>query len=223
MRVMILAAGRGKRLRPLTDTKPKSLLTVAGVPLIVRHVQRLVAAGFSEVVINLSHLGEQIESFLGSGREFGASIRYSWEPAGALETAGGIVKALPMLGEPEFAVVNADIWTDYPFTGLRREPVGLAHLVLVDNPAHHAAGDFGLAGERVIAVAPNPLTFSGMGVYRAELFAGLCAEPTPLAPLLRGAIHDGAVTGEHYRGVWSDVGTPERLRELNSGLSCARG
>ncbi len=219
MRVMILAAGRGNRLRPLTDSKPKPLLTVDGMPLIARHIQRLSAAGFRDLVINLSHLGEQIESLLGSGREFGVSIRYSWEPEGALETAGGIIKALPLLGQSEFAVVNADIWTDYPFARLRRKRAkraGLAHLVLVDNPAHHATGDFALLGETVTTEAKVRLTFSGIGVYCPAMFAHLRPQRLPLAPLLREAMRNGAVTGEHYTGVWSDVGTPARLAELNT-------
>ncbi len=200
---MILAAGRGKRLRPLTDSTPKPLLEVRGKPLIVHILEALVRAGIRDIAINLAWRGEQIAEALGDGRRFGARIRYSWEEE-ALETGGGILKALPLLGEV-FAVVNGDIWTDFPFGNLKA-PRGLAHLVLVDNPPHHPGGDFPYQGKR--------LTFSGIGVYRQALFASCRPGPFPLAPLLRKAAERGLVSFEHYRGTWVDVGTPERLAQL---------
>jgi MurNAc alpha-1-phosphate uridylyltransferase len=218
MKAMILAAGRGERMRPLTDRAPKPLLEAAGKPLIQYHIEALREAGFTELVVNHAHLGAQIVARLGDGRAFGVRIDYSPEPGGALETGGGIRQALPLLGEGAFVVVNADIWTDYPYRRLRREPEGLAHLVLVDNPEHHRDGDFQLNGDQVSAEGDTRLTFSGIGLYRPELFAALSQGRFPLAPLLRSAMQAGQVSGEHYRGRWMDIGTAERLAELDRQL-----
>ena len=219
MRALILAAGRGVRMRPLTDHTPKPLLSVGGHPLIEYHIRALAAAGFRELVINHAHLGGQIEQALGDGHRLGVEIAYSPEPPGALETGGGIFKALPLLGTGPFLVVNGDIWTDFDFTSLPREPRGLAHLVLVDNPPQHPEGDFCLRDGVVSQSDGRRLTFSGIGVYRAELFADCRPGAFPLAPLLRQAMDRGAVSGERYGGLWSDVGTPERLAELDRCLS----
>lgn len=218
MKAMILAAGRGERMRPLTDKTPKPLLQAGGKTLIQHHIEALRDAGMTELVINHAHLGEQLVEHLGDGSRFGVRISYSAEPEGALNTGGGIKQALPMLGDAPFLVVNSDIWTDFPYTQLVSEPRGLAHLVLVDNPPQHAAGDFQLDGERVLADGVRKLTFSGIGVYRQQLFAGVSADIFPLAPLLRSAMDAGQVTGEHYRGQWMDIGTPQRLAELEQRL-----
>lgn len=221
MKAMILAAGRGERMRPLTDRTPKPLLSVGGQPLIVWHVKRLAAAGFQQVVINHAWLGEQIEAVLGDGRHFGVHIRYSAEGQ-ALETAGGIRHALPLLedgGRPAFfVVINGDIWTDYPLSALRKRRPRSAHLVLVNNPAHHREGDFGLEGSRVTATAPR-LTYAGLGVYSSALFHSLPPGPAPLRPLLMQAQAEGHLQGEHYLGQWVDVGTPERLTALDRQLT----
>lgn len=227
---MILAAGRGERMRPLTDHTPKPLLVAGGKPLIVWHIERLHAAGFAHIVINHAHLGEQIESALGNGAAFGVSIEYSREVS-ALETAGGIATALPLIGEEVFPVVNGDIYCEYDFTQLAAPLARLAqghdraHLVLVDNPSHHPEGDFVLAGGRVVNADrpltqhPARLTFSGIGVYHRALFDQIPAgEKAPLAPLLRLAIDAGRVSGEHYTGRWVDVGTPARLAALDHEL-----
>jgi MurNAc alpha-1-phosphate uridylyltransferase len=213
---MILAAGRGERMRPLTDHTPKPLLPVGGRSLIEHLIAALADAGFRNIVINHAHLGQQIVAALGDGRRLGVRIAYSAEPEGALETGGGIFQALPLLGDGPFLVVNGDIWTDYPFARVPRRPRGLAHLVLVDNPAHHPHGDFGLSGTIVVADSTRKLTFSGIGVYSPELFAGCKPGRFPLAPLLRDAMARGAVGGEHYAGIWSDVGTPERLQAIDA-------
>jgi len=215
---MILAAGRGKRMRPLTDDVPKPLLMAGGKPLIIHHIEALGKAGFRDLVINLSHLGGQIRAALGDGERFGVRIAYSQEPEGALETGGGILQALPLLGTSPFVVVNGDIWTDYPFTRLPAQRVGMAHLVLVDNPPHHPDGDFILAGGQVTDTGTLRLTFSGISVLRPELFAGCAPGCFPLAPALRQAIGRGQVSGEHYHGGWRDIGTPERLRRLDAEL-----
>jgi len=212
MKAMILAAGRGERLRPLTDTTPKPLLQVDGKALIEYHLEALVRAGFDEVVINLSWLGEQIRDRLGDGTAYGLSIEYSEEPT-ALETAGGIVQALPLLGE-RFVVVNADIFTDYDFTRLRTID-SLAHLVLVDNPDHHARGDFSLQGTTVGNDEKGRHTFSGISLYHRDFFTELPTGKQALAPLLRAAIAKGQVSGELFQGKWIDIGTAERLQALN--------
>ncbi len=215
---MILAAGRGERMRPLTDRMPKPLLPVAGKPLIVWHLERLARAGFRGIVINHAYLGDQIEALLGTGAAWGLSIRYSAEPQGALETAGGIANALPLLGEDPFLVVNGDIYCDWDFSRARLGNA-LAHLVLVDNPTHHPNGDFTLVDGKVGAGETARLTFSGIGIYHPALFAGIPrGQPAKLAPLLRETIDAGLINGEHHAGRWVDVGTPERLAVLDAEL-----
>lgn len=223
---MILAAGRGERMRPLTDHTPKPLLRAGGKPLIGWHLEKLASAGFDSVVINHAHLGEQIEAALGDGSAFGIRIHYSRE-AQALETAGGIVNALHWLGDAPFLVINADIWTDYDFRHLlprfdamcNHRAECLAHLVMVDNPPQHNRGDFSLSAHTVRSEGDTMLTFSGIGIYRPALFAGMTpGEPAKLAPLLRQAMQHEQVSGEHYAGRWRDIGTPERLAALNHEL-----
>ena len=215
MKAMILAAGRGERMRPLTDDTPKPLLRIGGQTLVEHHIHALVKAGFTELVINHAHLGEQIVAALGDGNAYGVEIRYSPETPPALETGGGIFNALPLLGDGPFLVLNADIWTDFPLGELPEQIEGLAHLVLVDNPEHHAQGDFSLSAGQVSQTGPAMLTFSGIGVYSPELFNGCAAGAFPLAPVLRQAMDDGRVSGEHYQGSWFDIGTPERLEAVN--------
>jgi len=215
MKAMILAAGRGERMRPLTDTVPKPLLRIGGQTLIERHVYALARAGITELVINHAYLGEQIVQALGDGDAYSVSICYSPETAGSLETGGGIMNALPLLGAEPFLVVNSDIWTDFPFASLPSQPDGLAHLVMVENPENHPQGDFSLSGGRLSQQGPAMLTFSGIGVYRPELFAGCTPGAFPLAPVLRQTMDAGQVSGEHYTGSWFDVGTPERLDAVN--------
>jgi MurNAc alpha-1-phosphate uridylyltransferase len=223
---MILAAGRGERMRPLTDRTPKSMLPVGGKPLIFRHLEKLAAAGFGTVVINHAHLGEQIESAIGDGGRWNLAVRFSPE-AQALETAGGIRNALPLLSEPVFAVVNADVYSDYDYARLaiairQMQAATLAHLVLVDNPPHHPRGDFSLEGNLVRAGDRDLLTFSGIGIYRAALFAPVAlGNSHPLAPLLRAQMAPGKITGEHFRGEWDDIGTPQRLADLEARLKQA--
>jgi MurNAc alpha-1-phosphate uridylyltransferase len=227
---MILAAGRGERMRPLTDHTPKPLLQVGGKPLIVWHIERLRAAGFTRIVINHAHLGAQIEDALGNGTALGVSIEYSREGI-ALETAGGIATALPLIDREVFPVVNGDIYTDFDFGRLAEPMARLAegqdqmHLVMIDNPPHHLVGDFVLEAGRILnieqasAAHPARLTFSGIGVYHRAVFAQTPAgEKAPLAPLLRQAIDAGRASGEHHRGRWTDVGTPERLQQLDESL-----
>ena len=219
MKAMILAAGRGERMRPLTDHTPKPLLPVAGQPLIVHHLKALRAAGIREIVINTGHLGERLSAALGDGRDWGVHIVYSPEPPEALETGGGIFQALPLLGLEPFLVVNGDVWTDYPFACLPGSPAGMAHLVLIDNPPHHPDGDFALAADGTVGERGGPrFTFSGISVLRPELFAGCVPGRFPLGPLLRRAMAAGRVSGEHYAGVWLDIGTPQRLAELDREL-----
>ena len=201
-------------MRPLTDKLPKPLLKVGGVSLIERLIQALVSAGLGDILVNHAHLGQQILETLGDGRRYGANIVYSHESEGGLETGGGIFRALDLLSDP-FLVVNGDILTDYPFDGLSAVMPGLAHIVLVDNPPHHPQGDFHLTGDHVTTQGPNKLTFSGIGVYRKALFRDCSSGKFPLAPVLRTAIAAGEVTGEHYGGRWWDIGTPERLAQLD--------
>ena len=215
MKAMILAAGRGERMRPLTDRTPKPLLEAGGKSLIQYHIEALCAAGCHELVINHAHLGEQLVARLGDGAAFGVHIDYSAEPPGALETGGGIRHALPLLGDEPFLVVNGDIWTDYPYRQLLQAPAGLAHLVLIDNPPHNPEGDFQLNDGRVAAEGAQRLTFSGIGVYSPALFADQPDTAFPLAPLLRTAMSAGQVSGEHYRGQWMDIGSPQRLQQLD--------
>jgi len=212
---MILAAGRGERMRPLTDHTPKPLLTVHDKPLIVWHIERLKKAGITQLVINHAHLGEQIEHALGDGSSFGVSIAYSPEET-ALETGGGIARALPLLGEQPFLVVNGDVWTDIDYSAHALDEDDLAHLVMVSNPSHNPKGDFVLNNGRVAAEGADKLTFSGIGFYQPRLFAGQSEERFPLAPLLRNAMSQNKVSGLHHQGVWTDVGTPERLAEINA-------
>ncbi len=214
---MILAAGRGERMRPLTDATPKPLLVVRGRPLIEHHVLALARASVSPIVINLSWLGEQIRAYLGDGGRYGVAIRYSDEQPRALETAGGIFRALRLLGPGPIAVLNGDVFTDYPFGDLRIAADRDAHLVLVDNPSHHPAGDFGLEGSSVVAGGAQQLTFAGIAVYRRQFFEGCSDGAFPLKPLLLRSIAAGRCSGERYDGRWADVGTPERLRALNTG------
>lgn len=217
---MILAAGRGERMLPLTEAVPKPLLEVGGCALIVHHVVRLVAAGYPDIVVNHGRLGQRIEAHLGDGARYGARIRYSPEGDWPLETGGGILRALPLFDGGPFVVVNADVFTDYPFERLPPEPRGLAHLVLVPNPAHHPQGDFALVGGQVRVQPQTRLTYSGIGVMRPELFDECAPGRFELAPLLRLAASQGQVTGERYDGLWVDVGTPARLEALRARLSC---
>jgi MurNAc alpha-1-phosphate uridylyltransferase len=214
MRAMILAAGRGERLRPLTDHTPKPLLPAGGRPLIEYQVRALAAAGCRELVINHAHLGAQIEAALGDGSRWGVTIRYSPEER-ALETGGGILRALPLLGDAPFLVVNGDVWTDFDMCLPGLAPGQLAHLLLVANPPHHPQGDFTLVDGLVRNAGAQPLTFSGIGLYHPGLFQGCAPGPFPLAPLLRAACERGQVAGTRYFGRWIDVGTPQRLQELD--------
>lgn len=227
MRAMILAAGRGERMRPLTDTTPKSMLEVKGQPLIQYHVENLVQSGIVDIVINYAVFGDQIEDYLGDGHSYGARIVYSPEDDEPLDTAGGIVKALPLLGDEPFVTVNADIWTDFTFqqlSGLCRDRSDedqsnrLAHIILVDNPAHNLKGDFSLRGDRVFNDEEPMLTFSGISIFRAEFFEGCSSGSASLAPMLRQAVAQGLVTGCYYRGGWRDIGTPEQLQSLRKDL-----
>ncbi|HEY0907043.1 MAG TPA: nucleotidyltransferase family protein [Methylophilus sp.] len=219
MRAMILAAGRGERMRPLTDHTPKPLLPVGGKPLIVWHIERLAAAGFRELVINHAHLGQQIEQALGSGERWGVQIRYSPEVV-ALETAGGIAQAMPLLGDAPFLVVNGDVYADIDFADLHLAADDLAHLVMVDNPPQHAGGDFALMQGRVCEKGEPMLTFSGVGIYHPCLFQSVVAgQAAKLAPLLRAAMQQQQVSGQHHTGIWHDIGTPERLQQLDAALT----
>lgn len=225
MRAMILAAGHGTRMRPLTDHTPKPLLDVGGKPLIQWHIENLQKAGFNDIVINIAWLGNQIPETLGDGSQFGVQLNYSDEQnEGALETAGGIIKALPFLsegmGNEPFLVVNGDVWCNYPYSNT--SPLNedkLAHIILVNNPAHNPEGDFSIIGSTVKDDGKNALTFSGIGYYDPKLFSGLNYGKQALAPILREAMKSNKVSGEHYTGEWRDIGTPERLVELNNHLS----
>ncbi len=220
MKVMILAAGRGERLRPLTETTPKPLVEVAGETLLGRHLARLGRAGFRQAVINVAHLGEQIVARFGAHAPAGMAIEWSRE-AEALETAGGIAQARALLGEAPFLLVNADIWCDYDFAALRAINLErrLAHLVLVPNPSWHSAGDFTLEAGQVGNAATPRYTYAGIAVLSPRLVAGIApGQKAQLAPLWRAAAQRGEVTGELYRGLWSDVGTPQRLSELKAHL-----
>ena len=218
LKVMILAAGRGERMRPLSDTIPKPLLEAGGKPLLVHLIEGLARRGFRDLVINHSHLGEKISAYVGDGHRYGVRVAYSHEEGGGLETGGGIFKALPLIDTDPFVVINGDIWTDYPFDRLPARLEGLAHLVLVDNPPQHPLGDFALRDGKVITDGTPRLTFSGIGVYARALFAECSPGKFPLAPLLRQAMTGGRVSGEHYAGRWRDVGTPERLVDLEREL-----
>ncbi len=220
---MILSAGRGERMRPLTDSLPKPLIPVHGQPLIEHQLSALAAAGVREIVINLGWLGAKLQAQLGSGDRFGVSIEYSDEGWPALETGGGIFRALPLLGEAPFLLLNGDVWCDYPVARLAARAAGLqpddlAHLVMVPNPEHNPRGDFGLAGGRVITACAESFTFSGLSILRSALFTDCSDGPFPLAPLLRDAAIRGRVAGELHVGLWSDVGTPQRLAALEKQL-----
>jgi MurNAc alpha-1-phosphate uridylyltransferase len=225
MKAMILAAGRGERMRPLTDHVPKPLIPVGGKPLIVWHIERLAAAGFSEIVINHAHLGKMIEETLGNGQLWKVNLHYSAEGE-ALETAGGIAKALPLLGDAPFLVVNGDIWCDIDFARFAARGIvqitqgNHAHLAMVDNPEHNTKGDFGIGPDgHLLSNSDTKLTFAGVGLYRSELFTGIQpGEKAKLLPYLLRAIVARRVSGEHFCGRWVDVGTPERLAEIDAEL-----
>ncbi|MDB6089793.1 MAG: mannose-phosphate guanylyltransferase [Gammaproteobacteria bacterium] len=213
---MVLAAGRGERMRPITDTLPKPLVPVAGKPIIGYHLEKLAKAGVRDVVINLSWLGERIRESLGDGRDYGIAIAYSEEGPVPLETGGGIFKALPLLGTGPFLVVNGDTWTDIDYGTLAIEGGANGRLVLVANPAHHPRGDFGLEGDVVVERESDRFTYSGVGVYRPEFFAGCTPGRFAMLPLLKRAIAARMLRGELHRGEWCDVGTPQRLAELDA-------
>ena len=227
MKVMLLAAGRGERMGALTEQMPKPLIPVAGKPLLAHQMERLRDAGFEELVVNTAYLGEQIRTFLGDGSQWGVTVCCTEEPQ-RLETAGGIINALPLLGDDPFLVVNSDVWCDFPLETLQRPLSGLAHLVLVDNPAHNSEGDFTLnvASGRVsdqpqLAASSDDkvLTFSGISLLSPQLFAGVTPGRKPLAPLLRQAMVKGLVSGEYFGGTWIDVGTPDRLAQVATLIS----
>ncbi|HVW69022.1 MAG TPA: nucleotidyltransferase family protein [Steroidobacteraceae bacterium] len=223
MRAMVLAAGRGERMRPITDTLPKPLVPVAGKPLIGYHLERLARAGVTDVVVNLSWLGVRIRETLGDGREYGLAITYSEEGPEPLETGGGIFKALPLLGPGPFLVVNGDTWSDIDYGHLALGTDADAHIVLVPNPPHVPRGDFGLEGDRVVDREVDRFTYSGVGVYRPEFFAGCSPGKFPMRPLLMRAIAAERLRGEVHRGEWIDVGTPERLITLDKEVRARKG
>jgi MurNAc alpha-1-phosphate uridylyltransferase len=218
MKAMVLAAGRGERMRPLTDHTPKPLLVVGGKPLIAWHLEALARAGLHEVVVNLSWLGPQIRAALGDGRRFGVHIQYSEEGSPPLETGGGIFRALPLLGPAPFVVVNGDTFTDIDLSSLRLSAAADARLVMVSNPPQHPQGDFVLDGARLVVGDGPTLTYSGIGIFSPALFAGCTAGQFPLLPLLKRAIAAGRLQGQHHTGQWLDIGTPERLAALRVQL-----
>ncbi|MDH4944319.1 N-acetylmuramate alpha-1-phosphate uridylyltransferase MurU [Sulfurimonas sp. C5] len=220
MKAMILAAGRGERMRPLTDTTPKPLLKAAGKELIVWHLEKLAKNGFKEIVINIAHLGDQIPQVLGDGSRWGVNISYSDEQdTGALESAGGIKKALTLLDKEPFLVVNGDVFCEYDFDPDFDLQNKLAHLILVPNPSHNEKGDFGLENSLVLNQDNEMWTFSGIAYYNPEIFNDLKLEKSALAPLLRNLIEQQQVSGEIFKGLWRDIGTPERLQEINEILT----
>ena len=223
MKAMILAAGRGERMRPLTDHTPKPLLKAAGKPLIVYTIEALVKAGITDIIINLAHLGTQIQNFLGDGHQYLVNISYSDEGANGLETAGGIKNALPLLGDGPFLVVNGDISCNFPLENLVYKEIDLAHLILVNNPAHHPAGDFALQPQSILSPEGVPkYTYSGIGLYHPDLFTNIDHGKSALAPLLKNAMHAQRITGELHHGFWMDIGAPKRLDELNLCLREAK-
>ncbi len=217
---MILAAGRGERMRPLTDDMPKPLLPVGGKSLIQHHIENLAAAGVREIVVNLAWQGAKLRSALGDGAQFGVRIQYSDEGDFALETGGGICKALPLLGDEPFIVVSGDIWTDFPFSTLRLATDDVAHFVVVPNPDFHANGDFALDGTRMSEIGPK-YTYANIGVFRPQFFAGREPVRFALAPLMFEWIRQGRVSGELYEGAWHNVGTPLQLETLHRRLTRA--
>lgn len=224
MKAMILAAGRGERMRPLTDLLPKPLLAVAGKPLIHYHLEALRVAAVQDIVINHAWLGHLLPEHLGTGQQFGVNISYSDEGAEGLETAGGIKKALPLLGDAPFIVINGDVFTDYPYQQLTNKlaPDSMVHLVLVPNPQQHPKGDFGISATGLaLAEAQQCFTFSGIAVYRPEFFSAVAEGKQKLAPYLRQAMQQNKVTAELYLGVWHDIGTVKRLTELSAQLESA--
>ena len=217
MKAMILAAGRGERMRPLTDQIPKPLLEVAGKPLIVWHLEKLAKANFEEVIINHAHLGEMIEAYVGDGSRWNLKITYSREGS-PLETAGGIKKALPLIGDQPFLVVNADIYTDFNFATIKNRNLNdcKGHLVMVKNPKQHPDGDFFLQNNQIELEGKERLTFSGVAIYQPKIFEDIKIEPVAkLAPILKKLIGAKCISGEAYQGLWFDIGTPERLNEVN--------
>lgn len=218
MKAMILAAGRGERMRPLTDKIPKPLLKVGAASLLEHCLARLRQAGITDCVINLAYLGQHIRDTIGNGSQHGMNVEYSDEDGQALGTAGGIIQALPLLGDAPFVVVNADIWTDFDFATLPDKLNAAAHLVMVDNPPHNPQGDFHLADGMLSVEGNNRLTFSGIGVYQKQLFAPYIAGKRQLLPVLLAAMAANSVSGEHFRGMWRDIGTPERLQEIQNTL-----
>ncbi len=219
MKAMLLAAGRGERMRPLTDHTPKPLLPVGGKPLIAWHLEALARAGVREVIVNLSWLGPQIRAALGEGRQFGLRIRYSEEGSPPLETGGGIFQALPLLGPRPFLVVNGDTYTDIDLGSLRLSGAADARLVLVPNPPEHPQGDFVLDGDSIVNRDGPRLTYSGIGIFSPALFAGCTAGQFPLLSLLKRAIAAGRLQGQRHAGEWRDIGTPERLAALDRELA----
>ena len=218
MKAMILSAGRGERMRPLTDTLPKPLLEVHSKPLIVWHIEKLAQSGFKEIVINIAHLGYKIPEALGNGSKWGVNIIYSDEQkSGALESAGGIIKALPLLGDEPFLVVNGDVFCNYEFDANFDLESNLAHLILVPNPQHNKNGDFGLKNTCVLNEDKIQYTFSGIGYYNPKLFKNMELKKSALAPLLRAEIKNKKINGELFSGIWHDIGTPQRLKEINEG------
>jgi len=224
MKAMVLAAGRGERMRPITDTIPKPLVPVAGKPLIAYHLMSLARAGVTDIVINLAYRGSQIREALGDGSAYGVRIVYSDEGPDPIETGGGIFKALPLLGTSPFLVVNGDVWTDFDFSQMPAlAPDAHAHLMMVPNPPHVARGDFGLDGDFLVERDTDRFTYSGLGVYTAEFFAGCQPGKFPLLPLLKRAIAVCKLRGHVYRGVWLDIGTPERLAALDAEVRARSG
>lgn len=221
MKALIFAAGRGERMRPLTDTTPKPLLKLNGKALIEYALENLATAGFSEVVINVAYLGQQIIEFCADGSRWGVAIEYSDEGSAALETAGGIVKALPMLGDQPFLAINSDVVCDYPLASLRDKSFDLAHLVMIANPPHHPQGDFSLdANGHLSEQGDSKLTFSGIGLYRPQMFAGLVAgQALKLRPLFNAGMREQRISGEHYRGAWRDIGTPQALLDQQASVA----
>ncbi|NRA53628.1 MAG: nucleotidyltransferase family protein [Gammaproteobacteria bacterium] len=221
MRAMILAAGRGERMRPLTDNMPKPLIPVNGKPLIEYHLEKLAVAGVTDVVINHAWLGQMLVEQLGDGRRWGLNIHFSNEADAALETAGGIANALPLLGDAPFWVINGDVWTDFDFSSLPQQlsEHKLAHLLLTANPEHHPSGDFGLVDGEVRADDKTKYTYSGIGLYHPSLFSGIGQQPTPLGPLLRQKIAKNQISGQLLMAQWADIGTPQRLALLESQLA----